>query len=169
MPLSDEQRRLLDIHIRSNTVYDWHVSGMHGDSVRTYIIDSVERVVYCKRCIVRDLFLPNSFINGCDAGRFWFRIAAIASGCEEFGWHELEYGPAISRDDPRQRYVFTWTLKGEAFRFYTKRLVDNDGKELVWYVGKGAPIEDDIDSGDETDKEEIILWSHTPAHPYVVV
>jgi hypothetical protein len=138
MPLSDEQRRLLDVHIRYNTIYDWHIIGTHSDTSRSFIIDSVEKAMDTKRGIVRDLFLPNSFINGCDCDCFFHRIAVIASGGGDFGWHEIDFGPPLSRSDHRQRYVFTWTLRGEVIRFYTKTLNDGYQPELVWYVCKGG-------------------------------
>jgi hypothetical protein len=163
MPLSDEQRRLLDVHIRSNTIYDWHIIGTHSDTSRSFIIDSVEKAMDTKRGIVRDLFLPNSFINGCECGCFFFRVAAIASGDEGFGWHAVDFGPPLSRNDRRQRYVYTWTLRGEAIRFYTKTLNDGHQPELVWYVCKGGRREEDIDSGDDTDRDEIQLWTHQGA------
>ena len=160
MPFSDEQRRLLDIHIKSNTIYDWHVLGTHSDTSRSFIINSVEKAVDTERRVVRDLFLPNSFINGCECGCFFYRVAAIASGDEGFGWHEIDFGPPLSATDRRQQYVFTWTLKGEKLQFYTKQLVDSNVRELVWYIGKGAHNENDVDSGDDTDSDEILLWSH---------
>ena len=174
MPLSREQRRRMDIHIQSNTIYNWHMSGTNSESARTFIVDRVERSMDSGG--VHDLFLPNCFIE-CDISNFWFRMAAIASGGEDFGWHELEYGPPISRDDLRQRYVYTWTFQGWTYKFYTKTLNDGHVPELVWYVCRGSRCLDclncsnrletslddsgidNIESGNDTDSEEIMLWS----------
>lgn len=159
MPLSDEQKRLMDIHIKSNTVYYWHAFGADSVSGRGYIIDSIERAIDSVGSFQRDLFLPNCFIDGCENARFWFKMAAITcGGCGVGDWHELEYGNPISTEDCRQRYVYTWTLHRDIYRFYTKQLKDDFGCELVWYISKGS--EDGADSSDDTDTEDIMLRVH---------
>jgi hypothetical protein len=170
MPLSSEQRRKLDICIRSNTIYEFQVVGTNSLSGRSYIINIIEQALDAAVSLRCDLFLPNCFINGCQNSIFWYKIAAIVcckSGVND--WHELEYGPALSRCDPRQRYVYTWTLKGDTYRFYTKKLCDGCYPELVWYIGKSVNItsdsaggnhyvheeQDAMDSSDDTDSEDI--------------
>ena len=162
MPLSPEQRRVMDIHIKSNTVYNWHTSGTNSGPARTFIIDRVQRIMDSGGN--HDLFLPNCFIE-CEASSFWFKIARIASDGVEFGWHELEYGPPISREDRKQRYVYTWTFKGKTFKFYTKTLNDGYKPDLVWYVcacNGGVNCNDgnnsSDDSGEDTESDEILLW-----------
>ena len=169
MPLSAEQRRLMDIHIKSNTVYNWHTSGTNSEPARAFIIDKVQKIMDSGGN--HDLFLPNCFIE-CDNSNFWFRIARIAAGGVEFGWHELEYGPPIShsdrtdrtdRTDRKQRYVYTWTFQGGTYKFYTKTLNDGHSPDLVWYVcaydGGVNGGNSDEDSGEDTESDEILLWT----------
>ena len=149
MPLTGEQRRIMDIHIKANTVYNWHVSGMESEPARKFIISSMERLVDSKKDMTRDLFLPDCFIDGCENSTFWYRIASILSGDAGVkDWHELEWGGR-----PTQRYVYTWTLGGESYRFYTKRLCSGYVKELVWYIGKSCGGGSD----DDTDTEDVML------------
>ena len=159
MPLSSEQRRIMDIHVRSNTIYDWHGFGTESAAGRAYIIGSIEQALDSVNSFRQDLFLPNCFINGCENSNFWYRMAAIVSakdGVED--WHELEYGAPLNIEDHRQRYVYTWTFKGDVYRFYTKTLSDGSYPELVWYVGKSTESTDgDIDSADDTDTDGIVL------------
>lgn len=136
---------------------------------RVRIIDSIERCFDATHTFTCDLFLPNSFINGRENSDFWFRMATIAcSDGKVEDWHELEYGTPMNRDDLRQRYVYTFKLNGDTYRFYTKVLNDGCYPELVWYVGKAvgeakntvleySSFEDDIDSGNDTDTDEISL------------
>jgi hypothetical protein len=166
MPLSVEQRRRMDIYIRSNTIYDWQGVGNGSISNRSHIIDSIERALDANSSFTCDLFLPNCFINGHDNPIFWYNIAAIACANENMGsWHELEYGPPLNREDLRQKYVYTWTLLGDTYRFYTKKLNDGNYRELVWYINKSkggvSHINDDIDSSNDTDTEDIMLRMHT--------
>ncbi len=84
MPLPREQRRLMDIQIQSNTIYNWNMSGTNIASARTFIMDHMENIMDSGG--IHDLFLPNCFIE-CDNSNFWFRIAATASGDADFGWH----------------------------------------------------------------------------------
>ena len=165
MPLTEAQRRQLDAHIRSNTIYHWHAFGADSTSGRGYIISSIERVVdsqsESQTACQRDLFLPNCFIDGCENSRFWFKMAAIVCGYEgPCGWHEVEFGVPINREDLRQRYVYTWGFKGGTYKFYTKTLRSDCGCELVWYFGKSAGEDEDVDSGDETEDEDILLRVH---------
>ena len=162
----------MDIFIRANTVYDFHVFGTNSLAGRTYIINSIEQAIDATDSFSCDLFLPNCFINGRKNSDFWFRMAAMA--CSDRGvnnWHELEYGLPINRYDLRQRYVYTWTSKGDVYRFYTKVLTDGCYPELIWYVGKAVgetrnmrmgsndSSGDDMDSSYDTDTEEISLYS----------
>jgi len=156
MPLSDEQRRAMSIHIRSNTIYDWHVFGTESIGGLSHIVKSIEQALDATGSFTCDLFLPNCFINGCENSRFWFKMAAIASSYKANSWHEMEYGAPLSREDLRQRYVYTWTYRGDTYRFYTKQLNDGGYPELVWYIGV---YKNDIDSSDDTDSEEIALQS----------
>lgn len=154
MPLSSEQRRVMDIHIQSNTIYDWHWVGTESTSGRLYIIRSIEQVLDSNSSLKCDLFLPNCFINGCENSTFWFKMAAIASSYQVEDWHEMEYGAPLGREDLRQRYVYTWSFKGDSYKFYTKQLHNGSYPELVWYVGT---TKGDIDSSDDTDSEDIML------------
>ena len=145
MPLTPEQRRTMDIHLRSNTAYNMHTDGYTG---RNFIIDSMERLLDSDRNMTRDLFLPNSFIDGCNSS-FWFKMASIMCGGSSGSsglsdWHELQYGSLRARE----RYVYTWTFRGDTYRFYTRVL---HVKELVWYINKST----DEESGGDTDTEEI--------------
>jgi hypothetical protein len=79
-------------------------------------------------------------------------MAAIASSNEISDWHEMEFGAPLSKEDIRQRYVYTWKFKGDTYRFYTKQLNDGGYPELVWFIGASKQ---DIDSSDETDSDEI--------------
>ena len=151
MPLSSEQMRSMDIHIRSNTIYGWPWDGASG---RLHIIRSIEQVMDSSGNLRCDLFLPNCFINGCENSAFWFKMAAIASSYEATDWHEIEYGPPLGTEDPRQRCVYSWSCRGDAYKFYTKQLHDERSPELVWFFGA---TKCDIDSSDETDSENIML------------
>ena len=137
------------IHIRANTIYGWH--GVDTDSV-VRIINSIEWALDSQSSCSCDLFLPNCFIDGCENSNFWYRMAAVVSvtgGVTD--WHELEYGAHPNRGG--QRYVYTWTLCGALYRFYTKKPRDVLNAELFWYVGKGG----DCDSDCDTDTEDIML------------
>lgn len=135
----------MDIHLRSNTAYNMHTNGYTG---RNFIIDSIERLLDSDRNMSRDLFLPNSFIDCCNSS-FWFKMASIMCG-QLSDWHELQYGPRLSRQDLRERYVYTWTFRGNTYRFYT-RVLRRGMKELVWYINKST----DGESGGDTDTEDI--------------
>lgn len=161
MPLTESQKRSMDAHLRSNTIYHWHAFGTDSVSGRGYIINAVQRVMDSAHDYRHDLFLPNCFIDGCSNARFWFKMAAIMcdyAGPE--GWHELEFGPPLSPDDRHERYVYTWGFGGDTYRFYTKTLNDGYSKELVWYFGKsvGCGCESTCDgSSEDTDEEEVRL------------
>ena len=62
MPLSPEQRRTMDIHIRSNTAFNRQADTDYYTG-RNFIIDSMERLLDSTLNLTRDLFLPNSFID----------------------------------------------------------------------------------------------------------
>lgn len=161
MPFTDIQKRLMDIHLKSNTIYHWHAFGTDSTSGRGYIVNTVEQVLDSPKDCSRDLFLPNCFIDGCSNPIFWFKMACIAcnyQGLEE--WHEMEFGTPLSQEDLHQRYVYTWVFKGDTYRFYTKTLDDGYFKELVWYVGKSVGCDGDVDSSDDTDEEDILLRVH---------
>ncbi len=156
MPLTESQRRSMDAHLRSNTIYHWHAFGTDSVRGRVYIINAVERAMDSAHDYRHDLFLPNCFIDGCSNASFWFKMAAIMceyAGLE--GWHEMEFGPPLSQDDRHERYVYTWIFKGDTYRFYTKTLNDGYFKELVWYIGKS--VAGDVDSSEDTDREEVLL------------
>jgi hypothetical protein len=157
MPLSQEQRRTLDKHISSNTIYNWHTTGTDSYTARTYIIDCIDRLLDSSVDLTRDLFLPNSFINGCCNSTFWFEVAAVVCGNKGVSdWHEMEYGPPLNRDDAKQRYIYTWMLLSEQYRFYTRILNNGRYKELVWFVGKNTGRNEEWASGNETDPEDIM-------------
>ena len=162
MPLSQEQRRTLDKHILANTIYNWHTSGTDSYTARTYIVDCMESLLDSRDDLTRDLFLPNNFINGCCNSAFWFKMAAVVCGdggvCN---WHEMEYGPPLNRDDIRHRYVYTWMFMGEQYRFYTRALNNGHSKELVWYMGKSTGSDEALESGNETEPEDIMVGQST--------
>ena len=161
MPRSKEQRRIMDINIKANTIYNWHSSGTDSYTARTYIINCLEKLVDSKRNVTRDLFLPNCFIDGCENSSFWFKMALTMSGSDRVcDWHELEYGPPLNRVDIRQKYVYTWKLNDELYRFYTRKLCDGYTKELAWYANKSVCSDEACDSGEDTESEDIMLRVH---------
>lgn len=151
MPLSPEQRRKMDIHIRSNTAFNRQADTDYYTG-RNFIIDSMERLLDSTLNLTRDLFLPNSFIDGCISS-FWLKMASIMCAGGFSDWHELEYGAGLNRHDLRERYVYTWTYKGDTYRFYTRVLRSGSMKELAWYINKST----DQASGDDTDTEDVML------------
>lgn len=166
MSLSHKQKHLMDIHLRTNTLYDdvGMNTGTYAD--RLHIVNSIEYVLRMQKdgfCSV-DLFLPNCFIMQSDINEFWFKIASIIASSNEIkNWHALEYGKALNNVDRRERYVYTWSLSGdnhyEVYKFYTKILRDtNQHKELIWYFGKTTFRNDDLDDeSNTTDNESIDL------------
>jgi hypothetical protein len=130
MSLSGEQRILMDIHIQVHTVYDW------GITPRTFIIDSLEKIIYSQRSRCFNL-IPYHYIKNNDV--FWHGLASIVT--DEFGWHKMEWG----------RDVYTWTFGDNLFKIFTKTLVRAGKSELVWYIGKFM----DYNSGNDTDEEII--------------
>jgi hypothetical protein len=162
MPLSSEQRSGLQSLIRKHTVYfqyswndsvlfSWNDSnGWHG----TYITDSIELIMDSSRPRVRDLSMPNSFIKGQEKAQFWYDVAAVASGLNEFYWHEMEYESA---SDGRKRYVYTWTIGDAIIKFYTKTFRTRGINDLHWYVCRFAGDECNVDSGCDTDPEDVML------------
>ncbi len=143
MPLSEVQRRLMDLHIRAHTAYNWARTG--GEDARTYLIDCMERLLDSRKSVQRDLFLPHALINEHEHEHFWFMMAL------EFGdmveWHELK--TKCGRD--WTRHVYTWRRAGDTeavFRVLLLRV----GPGMMWYGGKwggeGDGSGDEIDRGD---------------------
>ncbi len=160
MPLSSEQRLGLQSLIREHTIlypFTWHNEFDLTHSWRgTYIVDSIETIMDSGRHRARELCLPNSFIKGNDKAHFWFNMAAVASGMNEFNWHEIEYA-AANHDDAKQRYVYTWTIGDATIKFFTKTFHTRGVKYLCWYVSRFADNECDVDSGCDTDSEDVII------------
>ena len=111
MPLSSEQRLGLQSLIENHTLYFQStvrdsVNAPHG-WIGTYITDSIEITMDSSRQRARDLLIPNSFIRG-NKAQFWYQMAAVASGMNEFYWHEMEYevdnqNEVDNQDDAEQR------------------------------------------------------------------
>jgi hypothetical protein len=152
MTFSSEQKHAMATHIRSNTIYDWHLFGTGSTGGLMHILTSIEQIIDSTESCTSDLLLPNCFIIGCENATFWRRMAEIASSDEATNWHELEFGSPLNRDDLRQRYVYTWSFKGDTYRFYTKILNEAYAPELVWFF---SASKHDVDSSDETDSDEI--------------
>ena len=91
MPLSEAQRAAMDLHLQKHTCYTTVVP-LGTVSVRTYKIDSIERIMDSNSTHVRSLALHNSCIVCSDTAEFWYRLAILASGTEKVGWHAIEYG-----------------------------------------------------------------------------
>jgi hypothetical protein len=132
----------MDEHIRLHTRLNWQYHT--GYTMRTYIVDSVERVMDSGRTHIRALSLPDQYVwlQGAD---FWRQMAAIAlgAGWDEFDWHEMAFG---------SRRVYTWG-GGGAMKFYTKKMRNDAGYYwLEWYVCK---LVDDDGSGNDTESEEV--------------
>ena len=161
MPLLQQQRAALDRHIRANTVYNWDSADYNA---RTYIVDCMQRLLDSRVDLTRELLLPNSFINQCNSS-FWFRMAALVCGDEGVSiWHETELGHSLfDRENTNQRYIYTWTLRGEQYQFYTRWLVYNNlRKELVWFMRKSTCNNDSNEcSGNDTEPEDIIVGEST--------
>ena len=141
MPLSPSQRAAMDEHIRVHTRLNWHYHT--GYTQRTYIVDSVERVMDSGRTCIRALSLPDQYVwlEGAD---FWRQMAAIALGGDEFDWHEMAFG---------NRRVYTWGGGGE-MKFYTKKMRSEAGYYwLEWYVCK--LVDEDDGSGADTESEDV--------------
>jgi hypothetical protein len=138
MPLSPSQRAAMDEHIRLHTRLNWQYHT--GYTARTYIVDSVERVMDSGRTCIRALSLPGHFVW--HGAAFWRQMAAIAvGGGDEFDWHEMAFGG---------RRVYTW---GGAMKFFTEKMRDDGGYYwLEWYVCK---LVDDDGSGDDTESEDV--------------
>ena len=147
MPLSNEQRLGMQLLIEKHTLYALHDSGPHYRH-STYIIDSIELVMDSSRYRARDLCL-----QGQDKSQFWYNIAAVASGMKEFHWHEMKYEPA---EQDRQRYVYTWTIDGAIIKFYTRIFHFSGCKQLIWYVCRLESDECEVDSGRDTDSEDVV-------------
>jgi hypothetical protein len=175
MPLSSEQRRIIDIHIRSKTSYN----GTGTDNIydRLHIVNSLEQVLDSDRGCRLDLFLPDSFITIGSSHDFWCWVAVLM--CLDEGlmdWHVSEYGSSLNqRDGSRRRCVYTWTLHGDTYKFYTKTLSGGYSPELVWFFGKFgnchqrgeransvnyACVFDEFDSSDDTESEELVMNVH---------
>jgi hypothetical protein len=168
MPLSQQQRAALDRHIRGNTVYNWDSTSADYNA-RTYIVDCMQRLLDSRLNLTRELLLPNSFIDQCNSS-FWFRMAALVCGDEGVSsWHEMELGHSLfDRENTNQRYIYTWTLRGEQYQFYTRSLLYNNilynniRKELVWFMRKSTcNNESDECSGNDTEPEDIMVGQST--------
>jgi hypothetical protein len=149
MPLSSEQILALQTLLGKRTLY--LPSTDHG-WIGTYIVDSIEIAMDSSRQRARELCIPDSFIRG-DKAQFWYQIAAVASGMNEFYWHELD----IQTDGSKRRYVFTWTIGDAILKFYTKTFHAGGAEHLRWYVCRFADEESNIDSGCDTDSENVML------------
>ena len=154
MPLSDTQRAAMDLHLQRHTCYTT-AAPLGTVSVRTYIIDSIERILDSTATHVRSLALHNSCIVCRDTAEFWHRLAILASGTEKVGWHALEYGRPLNELDRKSRYVYTWSVKNATLKFYTKILHHTGGESLIWFVCKHVPDADHSDSN--TDSDEVWL------------
>ena len=143
MPLSESQRRRMDMHIRAHTAYNWAGTGAYG--ARSYLIDCMEHLLDSPKSMQRDLFLPHALINQYEHENFWFKMALELGGMME--WHELE---TKGKAGGWKRYVYTWRLvDNTTFRVFLKRV----GTGMTWFGGKWLG-EEEL-SGDETDKEDI--------------
>ena len=152
MPLSNDQRRAMERHIRASTDY----SDLNNSC--NWIIDSVETIMHLDGSHTCDLYLPNCFIDVQDKAEFWYKMAGIATNWR-FDWHEMEFGPALNADDRRERFVYTWTgSDGQVFKFYTKTMRTGRGRQLQWFISsqKGG-IYDDLASDCDTDSEDLVL------------
>jgi hypothetical protein len=160
MPLSFEQRLELQSLIENHTLYSPSARYDSGNGAHywhgTYIIDSIETIMDSSRQRTRDLCLPESFIRGRDKAQFWFDMAAVASGMNEFYWHEIEY-EIVNRYDSKQRYVYTWAIGDATIKFYTKTFHTGGVRDLRWYVCRFADDESNVDSGCDTDSEDVML------------
>lgn len=159
MPLSSEQRLGLQSLIENHTLY---FQSTVRDSVNaprhwigSYITDSIEITMDSSRQRARDLCIPNSFIRG-NKAQFWYKMAAVASGVNDFYWHEMEY-EVDNQNDTMKRYVFTWTIGDATIKFFTKTFHTGGVKHLRWYVCRFADDESNIDSGCDTDSETVML------------
>jgi hypothetical protein len=136
MPLSVGQRRLMDLHIRVHTAYNWPGTGAQG--ARAYLIDCMERLLDSPKSMQRDLFLPHALVNEGEQESFWFKMALELGDMGE--WHERE-----TKEDGWRRYVYTWRRGEAVFRVFQRRI----GPCTIWYGGKWLGEADG--SGDETD------------------
>jgi hypothetical protein len=143
MPLSDTQRRRMDIHIQAHTAYNWPGTG--GENARTYVVDCMERLLDSPRSMQRDLFLPHALVNEHEHENFWFKMALELGDMVE--WHELE---TKGKDGRWRRYVYTWRrgVDRVVFRVYLRRVRST----YLWY-GSKCLGEAEL-SGDDTDHEE---------------
>lgn len=158
--LSHEQRRLMDIHLRTNTLYGGANTGSRED--RLHIINSIDYAMGIHNTFLSvDLFLPNCFIIQRDINEFWFKMALIITPLIE-NWHALEYGRALNNVDRKERYVYTWSGDDNVHKFYTKILHDGyQHKELIWYFGKSSLLLNLEHSNEEdTESDEINLHSN---------
>jgi hypothetical protein len=170
MPFSMEQKRRLDVYLRSKTLFGSMGASNRDAEERLNIVNSIENLIdnqTSENFVSVDLFLPNCFIYQDDKHDFWFGIAAIIAGSKEIEmWHVLEYGKPLNNVDQKEKYIYTWSFNKDIFKFYTKALNYGYHKELIWYVGKMPHKEVLISSKnltdmeeDNTDSEEVILYS----------
>jgi hypothetical protein len=153
MPLSLEQRDAMDAHIRTHTN---GAEPAHGVlTFRTYVIDSIERVMDSNSTRIRDLALRNSTITCRDKVFFWRTLAELASGCTDVDLHAMEYGEPLNESDHMTRCVYTWCFNRSVLKFYTKVLHRVGSRWLVWFVCKLTTDEDH--SGEDTDSDDFVL------------
>ena len=147
MPLSLEQRQAMDAHIRTHTN---GADQAHGAlTFRTYVIDSIERVMDSSSSRIRAL--SNLTITCHDKAFFWRTLAEIASDGADVDWHENYGEPA----DSMARWVYTWCCNRSVLKFYTKVLRRANGRRLEWFVCKLTA--DEHHSGEDTDSDDIFL------------
>jgi hypothetical protein len=136
-------------YIRANTFY----------TDGSYVVDTIEKAIDSPLTLtISDLFMPNDIIKMLDKREFWFKIASIVCSDTVNDWHELELGGPLNQCDKRERYVFSWSLQDNSFKFYTKVLRHGRFAELIWYISShkknGIFLDDDAK---DTDEDEIML------------
>jgi hypothetical protein len=143
MPLAPEQRRLMQVYLRSNTIYRGIMLAISPEAPSQtccfqHIMDGIERALDSEAPSFHcDLFLPNCFITKRDRNDFWLGMARIIADGSVPDWHAMEYGAPLNSADKRERYVYSWSYQnGSTIKFYTKVLNDGYNPELVWYIGK---------------------------------
>ena len=142
MPLSLSQRAKMEDLICRHTRLNWQFRMSY--TARTYIVDSVERVMDSGRTHIRALSLPDQYVW--DGAEFWKQMAAIAVGGDDFDWHAVAF---------RGRRVYTWRRRGDGaeMKFFTKNIRSGGGGYwLEWYVCK---LVGDDGSGNETESEDV--------------
>ena len=142
----------MDAHIRAHT----NSADLAHDvlTFRTYVIDSIERVMDSSRSRIRCLAIHNTAIT-CHDNIFWRTLAEIASEGADVEWHAMEYGEPLNEVDRMTRCVYTWCCNRSVLKFYTKVLHRANGRRLEWFVCKLTA--DEEHSGEDTDSEDIFV------------